>query len=304
MPRRPLEILNLAVIAALAGIAGLCAIAGRLPDWPSVLERYGLMIVFLLVVSYLAPRDGKLGPALSFLVNFYPMAVIPLVYESLGVLIPALRGGPRDAWLVAADRAIFHVDPTVWLERFVWPPLTDLLLLSYATYYFFPIVVGVFLWKKDPAIARKFIFCLSFTFYLSYAGYFVVPAEGPRVSLAAEQSVHLEVTPVSRAISQKLNELEHTKDDAFPSGHTMVTVFCLLVAWREKRELFRAWLPIAILLIVSTIYCRFHYVVDVVAGLALAFAALPLGERIYAAMTSGLAVPAAPGLLGPSRRGN
>jgi membrane-associated phospholipid phosphatase len=222
------------------------------------------------------------------------MAIIPMIYESLGVLIPALRGPSRDAWLVAADRAIFHTDPTVWLERVVWPPLTDLLLLAYATYYFFPIVVGVALWKKDPALARKFIFTLSFTFYLSYAGYFLIPAQGPRVALAAEQSVVLEVTPVSRAISRKLNELEHTKDDAFPSGHTMVTVFCLLVAYRETRKLFRAWLPVAILLVVSTIYCRFHYVVDVLAGLSLAFIALPLGERLYEAILGGVAVGALP----------
>jgi len=281
MLKRPLEILNVSVVAALSGIAGLCALAGRLPGWSGVLERYGLMLVFVLFMAYLAQREEKLGPALTFLVNFYPMAIIPLIYESLGVLIPALRGGTRDAWLVAADRAIFHADPTVWLERFVWPPLTDLLFLAYATYYFFPILVGATLWKKDPRLARRFIFCLSFAFYLSYAGYFMIPAEGPRVSLAREQSVHLEVTPVSRAISKKLNELEHTKDDAFPSGHTMITVFCLLVAHREARRLFRAWLPVAILLIASTMYCRFHYVVDVIAGLSLAFVALPVGDRLY-----------------------
>ncbi len=122
----------------------------------------------------------------------------------------------------------------------------------------------------------------------------MIPAQGPRVALAAEQTVTLEVTPVSRTISRKLNELEHTKDDAFPSGHTMITVFCLLVAYRETRKVFRAWLPVAILLIVSTIYCRFHYVVDVLAGLALAFAALPLGDRLYEWVQGGFAVGVIP----------
>ena len=281
MFRRPLEILNLTVILLLAGVAGVCAASGRLPGWPAVLERYGVMLVFILAMGALAARGDRLPGPLRILANFYPMAVIPLIYESLGALIPALRGVEHDDWLVVADRAIFHADPTVWLERFVWPPLTDLFLLAYSTYYFFPIVVGVALWRKDPGIAKMFIFCLSFTFYLSYAGYFAVPAKGPRVALASEQTVALETTPVSRTISQKLNELEHTKDDAFPSGHTMVTVFCLLVAHRETRRLFRAWLPVAILLVASTIYCRFHYVVDVLAGLVLAFVSLPLGERLY-----------------------
>lgn len=290
MFRRPLEVLNFAVIAMLAGVAALCAAAGSLPSWPGVLGRYGWMLVFLLIVSFLARREEKLPRALRIAVNFYPMAVIPLIYESLGVLIPAVQGGEKDGWLISADRAIFRLDPTVWLERFIWPPLTDLLFVAYATYYFFPIVVGVALWKKSPALARRFIFCLSLTFYISYFGYFLVPAKGPRVSLAQEQSVRLEVTPVSSAISQKLNELEDTKDDAFPSGHTMVTIFCLLIARKEVRGLFRAWLPIAALLVVSTIYCRFHYVVNVAAGLALAFVCVPLGERLYEWMRSGSSV--------------
>src|SRR5882724_6623152 len=116
MPRRPLEALNLSVVAILAGVAALCALAGRLPAWSGVLGRYGWMFVFLLIVSFLSRREEKLPGALRLAVNFYPMALIPMIYESLGVLIPAVRGGEKDSWLIAADRAIFGLDPTVWLE--------------------------------------------------------------------------------------------------------------------------------------------------------------------------------------------
>lgn len=279
MKARPLEILNLAAVLLLSAVALGCAAAGRLPGWPRDVVRDALLAAALLAVALLVRRDGDI-PARWFL-DFYPMAFIPIVYESLGTLIPAVRGPSHDEWLVAADRAVFGVDPTVWLERFVWPPLTDLLLLAYSTYYFFPIIVGVLLWRRDRGLARRFIFGLSLAFYLSYAGYFLVPAKGPRVALASRQTVALEVTPVSRQITRTLNELEHTKNDAFPSGHTMITVYCLLVAFRQVRPLFRAWLPVAILLVVSTVYCRFHYVVDVAAGIVLAFLALPLGGWAY-----------------------
>jgi membrane-associated phospholipid phosphatase len=281
MPRRPLEILNFGAVLILCIVAGIAASMGRLPAWPGVLSRYALMLVFLVLISALARVEDSLPGALRIPVNFYPMAVIPMIYESLGVLIPAVRGHSRDAWLIAADRAILHVDPTVWLEKILWPPLTDLLFLAYTTYYIFPVVLGVRLWQRNPAVAKRFIFGLSLAFYLSYVGYFLVPARGPRVALAGLQSAPLETTTLSRTISKTLNELEHTKDDAFPSGHTMITVFCLLVAYRQDRRLFGAWLPIAGLLVFSTVYCRFHYVVDVLAGLALAFATLPLSTRIY-----------------------
>ena len=280
MPRRPLEFLNAAAVCLLSATAAAAAAAGALPPWRIVLLRYGLMLIALAAIAAVSRLETKSAAAALF-VNFYPMALIPMIYESLGGLIPAVRGGEYDAMLAAADRAIFGTDPTVWLERFVWPPLTDALYISYATYYFFPIVVGAVLWRRSPARAKEFIFCLSLTFFISYAGYFVVPAKGPRIFLAARQSVTLEVTPISKAISQKLNELEHTKDDAYPSGHTMITVFCLITAFRHARKLFWGWLPIASMLVASTIYCRFHYVVDVLAGLSLAFLSVPLGKGLY-----------------------
>jgi membrane-associated phospholipid phosphatase len=67
----------------------------------------------------------------------------------------------------------------------------------------------------------------------------------------------------------------------FPSGHTMIAAAVLIVAFRRARRLFWFLLPVGIGLIVSTVYCRYHYLVDVLAGLALAFLTVPLGERIY-----------------------
>ena len=95
----------------------------------------------------------------------------------------------------------------------------------------------------------------------------------------------LETSSVARAISQTINRLENTKLDAFPSGHTMITTAVLIVAWRRFRKLFWFLLPVAILLILSTMYCRYHYLVDVLAGIVLAFATVPLGDRLYDRLT-------------------
>jgi membrane-associated phospholipid phosphatase len=62
----------------------------------------------------------------------------------------------------------------------------------------------------------------------------------------------------------------------------MITVSVLIVAWRRLRWLFWVLLPVATLLVLSTVYCRYHYAVDVLAGIALAFATVPLGDRLYA----------------------
>jgi membrane-associated phospholipid phosphatase len=187
--------------------------------------------------------------------------------------------------LIAADRALLGGDPTVWLQRFLRPALTDLFFVSYLSYYFIAIALGIVIWRRSAPMARRFIFTLSLSYVLSYAGYFAVPALGPRVALASRHTVPLETTAVSRAISSTLDELEHTKLDVFPSGHTMIAVVVLIVAWQRARDTFWWLLPVAICLVISTVYCRFHYVVDTLAGALLAAVTVPLGDRLYDRLT-------------------
>lgn len=279
MRLRPLEAVNLAALGALAALTLL--LWRRLADPGDVLLRFALMGAFLAVVVFLTKHVERLPKALRIAVDFYPAAFIPFVYESLGALIAAARGRARDDLLIAADRAILGGDVTVMLQPLVRPGLAALLYVAYSTYYFLPLVLGASLWKKSPEEARRFIFTLSVCFYVSYAGYFTIPAYGPRTALTHLHTVPLDTHPIARAIERTINELEHTKLDAFPSGHTMITVAVLIVAWRPARKVFRILLPIALMLIFSTMYCRYHYLVDVLAGIVLAFATVPLGDRLY-----------------------
>lgn len=279
MRLRPLEALNLLTLAVLSALP--LALDGRVQDAGGILARYVLMAGGLLLVMAAVRREDRLPPALRFLVNFYPIAFVPILYESLGPLISAARPAAKDAMLIAADRALLGGDPTVWLQRFLRPALTDLFFVSYLSYYFIAIGLGIVIWRRNASMARRFIFTLTLSYVLSYAGYFAVPALGPRVALASRHTVPLETTAVSRAISSTLDELERTKFDVFPSGHTMIAVIVLIVAYQRARDAFWWLLPVAICLVVSTVYCRFHYVVDVIAGALLAAVTVPLGDWLY-----------------------
>lgn len=253
----------------------------RLTDLSGMLLGYGGLAAAVLAMTALARRADRLPAPLVFLVDFYPALFLPLLFNTLEPLIQATRGRPRDDLLIAADRAIFGVDVTVWMERLVHPRLNDVFYLFYATYYFIALTPGVVLWVRDRAIARRFIFTLMVVYYVSYAGYFTIPALGPRFAQATEYSVSLTTSPLSRAIAETINALEKTKLDVFPSGHTMISVAVLLVAWKRARDLFWYLLPVATGLVISTVYCRYHYAVDVIAGTILAFLTVPLGDKLY-----------------------
>jgi len=279
---RPTERIHFAALAVLSVLALL--LWGRLEHPGRMLLGYAALAAGLAVMTLLARRQDRLPAPLQLLVDFYPAAFLPILFNTLEPLIEALRGGARDDILIAADRALFGVDVTVWMQRLVHPRLNDLFYLLYATYYFFALTLGLILWARDRAMARRFIFTLMVCYYISYAGYFLIPALGPRFAQASEYTVSLLTTPMSRTIADGINSLEKTKLDVFPSGHTMIAVAVLLVAWKRARDVFWFLLPIGTGLVISTVYCRYHYVVDVLAGIVLAFIGVAAGDRLYQKM--------------------
>jgi membrane-associated phospholipid phosphatase len=276
---RPTEAVHAAALVVLTALT--LALRHRLADPEALLLRYAALAGVLLVVTLLAPGEDRLPKPLVLLLDFYPAVLLPVLFNMLEPLIAALRGGARDGLLMAVDRALFGVDVTVWLERFARPAVNDVFYIFYATYYVLALTLALVLWLRDRSVARRFVFTLMIVYYISYAGYFAVPALGPRFAQAGEYKVSLTRTPISRFINDTINSLEKTKFDVFPSGHTMVAVAVPLVAWKRSRDVFWWLLPIATGLILSTVYCRFHYVIDVIAGALLAVVTVPFGDWLY-----------------------
>jgi membrane-associated phospholipid phosphatase len=63
---------------------------------------------------------------------------------------------------------------------------------------------------------------------------------------------------------------EYTRRDCFPSLHNGIIFLILLFAFKQSRTYAFLFLPFAISLFISTLYLRYHYFIDMVAGFALA----------------------------------
>jgi membrane-associated phospholipid phosphatase len=92
----------------------------------------------------------------------------------------------------------------------------------------------------------------------------------------------------SKGIRDTLNLLEELKYDAFPSGHTAVILITLFFSLKYRKKTFFFFLIPVLGLIFSTVYCRYHYVIDVLAGIALAGLCLYLGPKIHVAIKRGI----------------
>ncbi len=241
-----------------------------------------LYIILLISQVVLIKIENK-GKTLKFIYNLgFPTICILLVFDSLEWIVHYVNPEDIDPILIKLDYLIFGNHPTIVLEKIMNPILTDLLQLAYSTYYFIPVSLGVILlYKKQYKEFEKSLFLILLCFYLSYLGYILFPALGPRFYLKELQTTELQGYIIAQPLIDLLNRLEGIKRDAFPSGHTGVTILVLYLSWKYSRKFFWFALPVVLALIFATVYCRYHYVVDVIAGILLFIVTLIIGEWYY-----------------------
>ncbi len=248
-----------------------------IPPAPYFLIYHVLIILFLLWLS-----NAKENKYIGWLRDFNPVIIIPTSFMELHYLVHNVNPVDFDQLLINIDYAIFGIHPTVWLEPYSSPVLVEYLQIVYAVFYFLPIILAGILYKRtDWEGFHYFVFVIVFGFYFSYLTYFFVPAIGPRFTLDHLQTGPLTGLWLTEGIRYTLNTLENIQRDAFPSGHTEITLLTMIFAWRYSRKFFWILSILGSSLILSTVILRYHYVIDVVAGILITIIVVLLSEPLY-----------------------
>jgi len=226
---------------------------------------------------------------------FYLLPLILFTFKELYLMVKPIRNIDYDQTLIAIDRFIFGVDPTVVLFKIAHPVLTELLQVVYATFYILPVVLSINLIIKKKWIELDYsVFCVVYGFFLSYIGYFLVPAVGPRFTLhdfaATETELPgliitnflREITNMGESIPNgTINPAELVQRDVFPSGHTQMTLIIMYIAYKLNVKSKYFIIPDGLLLIFSTVYLRYHYFVDLIGGLVFMIITMWSGKFIF-----------------------
>jgi len=237
------------------------------------------MIVLFVGAGILDPAAGELR---RWVRELLPLPLMLNIFQNLGVVIGAVRGGTFDRLLASSDRRLLgdHLFSALWSRPPSWP-MTDLLTLGYTTFYVLPLVL--FLWMVATRHPQRQFVVTSFaaTLLVSYVGYFALPSVGPRLTIAARYYKDLPHGLFGGAIRHTLDVLEETKVDAFPSGHTMIALVTLMFVRRFRPRWLWLYVPASALLISATVLLAYHYVTDVIVGLALTPAGPALVRRLF-----------------------
>jgi membrane-associated phospholipid phosphatase len=214
--------------------------------------------------------------------NWYPLPYVGACFKEMALFIPAVRHSSADQWLADLDFRVWGVHPSVWLERINTPVLTEFLQVVYTLFIPAVLYVAWVLWRKGRTRDfQYYAFLIALGFLTSYVGYILVPARGPRFLLKHLQHFPLQGLWLFHAMQNGLDRLESAHYDCFPSGHTELTILAWWGSRMVSKRWFRIYLAYTPFIIFATVYLRYHYTVDLLAGILTAAVLILTAPMLY-----------------------
>jgi hypothetical protein len=199
-------------------------------------------------------------------------------YFVLRPVLAALQLNLLDTQLLALDTKLFGQTPALLLDRFVTRGSVEWFAFFYFGYYALlaSYVVGTLLFESG---ARRYELLAAVALVMSVGQivYTLVPGAGPHAcpGLRFDHALHggMWWGRVEAAVNAA-----GANFDIFPSLHTANSVVTGLHAFRHRRAAPFKWVYLptcftVLNIVIATMFLRWHYGIDVIAGIALAVAA-------------------------------
>ncbi|MGC8760008.1 MAG: phosphatase PAP2 family protein [Bryobacteraceae bacterium] len=206
--------------------------------------------------------------------DWFPLALILVAYRQMGwMALPHENRNFENLW-IGFDRFLFYEACLKKSLEFFGPILPNLLELSYLLVYVMPVAAVAVVYaagaRERLDVAYQIILGATLA---SYALYPYFPSEPPRAVFPADD---LPVMSTLRALNLKILGAYGIHMSVFPSGHAAAAFSCAFAVRRllpERRLAGGLFLLMAVLIAVATVYGRYHFAIDTLAGLAMACAA-------------------------------
>ncbi|HEY0593879.1 MAG TPA: phosphatase PAP2 family protein [Thermoanaerobaculia bacterium] len=207
------------------------------------------------------PAATRWGMVAETLGRPYPVTVWMVLFVSMIPFYVFIGDGMR-------GRASHY--PELALDRLI--PLQPSWVLVYGTLYFYLIALP-WLTIRQPAHIRRMVFAYLLIWITAYACFLLFPSEARRP----------DVVPGDGFGARGLRFLyeSDTPRNCFPSLHVAHSFVSALACWRLHRRVGMAAIAAASVVAVSTLFTKQHYLLDILGGIGLAFAAYLIFLRGY-----------------------
>lgn len=218
---------------------------------------------------------------LNTLFNWSPLLFLPILHQQTALTTTAISNNTWDQQLIAIEKKYaafvmnFHDK-----NRMNHTLISEYLHLCYLS--FFVLIYGIplyFYLHHDILSFHESMFSILFVIFSCFLTHALIPVHGPRL-IFEKINDHRRHGLFFRLTHKVLTE-GATAGTAFPSGHTAVACMAILITYHLKTPLFYCILPVSLGLIISTVYGRFHYLIDVIFGMLYAIIAFFITKFIF-----------------------
>lgn len=219
-------------------------------------------------------------PFIRLLRMAYPLVLSGYFYSET-VFYNKLLFDNIDPVLIDFENAIFGFQPSLEFSSLLNSRLfSELMYFAYFSFYLLILGFTLYVFTQKKPYFEMVVFKLSAALYLFYLLFSFVPSAGPQFYFSYPDNALPDAWFFDR-IMHFIQRVAEQPTGAFPSSHVGVSVIILWLSKKYAPQFFKVAWPFVALLILSTVYIKAHYAIDVIGGLLIAPFILFLCDYIF-----------------------
>jgi len=214
------------------------------------------------------------------------LALFSFLFQAVGDYQHILVEGWMDETLLSMERSLLGTEVVLSFRRLTNPIVTEWMMFAYVLYVPLLKITMLACYRSgNPSALYDYLLNLSLAYVVCYVGFVLFPVASPLY-----HAPQLFTTGFDGGLFTWMGEWirtnQHYAGGSLPSPHCAAGTVMMVMFYRYNRRWFFILLPTFLTIYVATVYGRFHYAWDGIAGILTAAAVIRWSPVLAVAVES------------------
>lgn len=238
------------------------------------------VIIVLSILGIIYADKRRYNPIINLLRLSYPLILSGYFYSET-VFYNKFFFNNIDPLLIDLESAVFGMQPSLELSAFFSNKLlSELMYFAYFSFYVLILGFTIYIFIKRKTYFNQVNFQLIVSAYIFYLIFCFIPSAGPQFYFTYPENELPEAFLFDK-IMHFIQRVAEQPTGAFPSSHVGISIIILMLSKKYAPQFYRFSWPVVVILIISTVYIKAHYAVDIIGGVIIAPFILYLSNFLY-----------------------